>query len=134
MGGRGASSGLSTSGKRYGTEYTTLYQSGNVKFVRYNDSTAATPPMETMTRGRVYATVNSKNEIKSITYYDENNKRYKQIDVTGKSHIIDGEKIIPHTHFGYFHDENGTFKPSVGENIAVDKIKEVWYNYLNSKK
>ena len=63
MGGRGSSSGISSKGKLYGTEYTTLYQSGNIKYVRYNNGSATTP-METMSRGRVYATVNAKNEIK----------------------------------------------------------------------
>ena len=37
MGGRGSASGKSVKGKAYGTEYTTLYESGNIKFVRYND-------------------------------------------------------------------------------------------------
>ena len=56
MGGRGASSGISDSGKRYGTEYKTIAQFGNVKVVRANDG-GAKAPMETMTPGRVYATV-----------------------------------------------------------------------------
>ena len=50
MGGRGSSSGMSDKGKRYGTEYTTLYKAGNIKFVRYNDASSAKTPMETMTR------------------------------------------------------------------------------------
>lgn len=54
---------MSNKGKTYGEEYTTLYQSGNIKFVRYNNGSATTP-METMTDGRVYVTVNAKNEIK----------------------------------------------------------------------
>ena len=37
MGGRGSSSGMSDKGKPYGTEYETLYQSGNIKYVRYNN-------------------------------------------------------------------------------------------------
>ena len=56
MGGRGTSSGVSDKGKPYGTEYTTLLTSGNIKFVRYNDSGSAKTPRETMTRGRVYVT------------------------------------------------------------------------------
>lgn len=36
MGGRGASSGISRSGNKYGTEYSTLYQSGNIKFIKQN--------------------------------------------------------------------------------------------------
>lgn len=108
MGGRGASSGMSDKGKPYGTEYTTLHQSGNIKFVQYNDSTSAKTPMETMSKNRIYATVNSKNELRSVTYYDENNKRYKQIDIAGRPHKINGKETIPHTHYGYIHDENGT--------------------------
>lgn len=92
MGGRGSSSGISDKGKVYGTEYSTLYQSGNIKFVRYNDSASAKTPMETMTKGRVYVTINEQNNLKSITYYDKHNKRFKQIDVSGSAHIINGEK------------------------------------------
>lgn len=126
FGGRGASSGISDKGKPYGSEYTTLYKSGNIKFVRYNDG-SATAPMETMTKGRVYAVVNAKNEIKSISLYDKNNKRYKQIDITGNEHIIDGKKTLPHTHFGYFHDENGTRNVTAEENALIDKVKQLWY-------
>lgn len=50
MGGRGASSGISNNGKPYGSEYTTLYQFGNIKFVRYNETKSAKTPMETMTK------------------------------------------------------------------------------------
>ena len=51
MGGRGASSGISESGRKYGTEFTTLLQEGNIKFVKYNDANNAKDPLETMTRG-----------------------------------------------------------------------------------
>lgn len=44
MGGRGSSSGVSVKGKAYGTEYTTLHESGNIKFVRYNDSKSSKTP------------------------------------------------------------------------------------------
>ena len=40
MGGRGASSGVSDKGKPYGSEYTTLYQSGNIKFIQSNSGNA----------------------------------------------------------------------------------------------
>ena len=57
MGGRASSSGMSVKGKPYGTEYTTLYKSGNIKFVRYNDASSAKTPMETMTRGWSYVKI-----------------------------------------------------------------------------
>ena len=52
MGGRGSSSGVSVKGKPYGSEYTTVLKDGNIKFLEVN-SGSATPPMETMTKGRV---------------------------------------------------------------------------------
>ncbi len=126
MGGRGSSSGISDKGKVYGTEYSTLYQSGNIKFVRYNDSTSAKTPMETMTKGRVYVTINAKDEVSSITYYDNTNKRKRQIDLT---HAHNGKK--PHTHHGYIHDENGTTRLTVEEKKMIDKVKNEWYNRYN---
>ena len=126
MGGRGSSSGISDKGKVYGTEYSTLYQSGNIKFVRYNDSTSAKTPMETMTKGRVYVTINAKDEVLSITYYDNTNKRKRQIDLT---HAHNGKK--PHTHHGYIHDENGTTGLTVEEKKMIDKVKNEWYNRYN---
>ena len=69
MGGRGSSSGVSDSGKPYGSEYHTILTSGNIKFVKQNRANNAKAPLETMTRGRVYVTVNNKNEISSISYY-----------------------------------------------------------------
>lgn len=67
MGGRGASSGVSDKGKKYGTEYETLKTDGNIKFVRFKDSGSAKTPQETMTKGRVYVTVNAKNVLTAIT-------------------------------------------------------------------
>lgn len=132
MGGRGAASGASKSGRKYGTEFTSFYQSGNIKFVRYNDSKSAKTPQETMTKGRVYVTVNSKNELKAITYYDKDNKRFKQVDLD-KPH--DGMK--PHTHHGYNHNENdgvkGAANPTSEERIMVDRVIKMWYNHINGK-
>lgn len=54
---------MSKSGKKYGSEYTTVYQSGNIKFVKPNAG-STTAPMETMTKNRVYVTLDYKNEPK----------------------------------------------------------------------
>lgn len=129
MGGRGSSSGVSDKGKPYGTEYETLYQSGNIKFVRYKNG-AATTPAETMTNGRVYVTVNARDKIKSITYYDKHNKHFKQIDI-GHEHKVNGEKKDPHTHKGYIHDEKGTYDVSPKERKMIDRVKKAWYYHSN---
>lgn len=132
MGGRGASSGISAKGKVYGTEYKTLYQKGNIKFIRYNNSTSTTAPMETMTKNRVYATINAQNEVKFITYFDKENKRNKQIDLD-KPH----DNLSPHTHHGYEHNENdspkGVAKLTPEEKKMVDLVKDIWYNHLHNK-
>ena len=74
MGGRGSSSGISVSGKVYGTEYKSLLTYGNIKFVVHLDN-SATAPMETMTNNRVYVTLTPSGEPKCISYYDRENKR-----------------------------------------------------------
>lgn len=126
MGGRGASSGMSDKGKPYGTEYHTLLQDGNIKFVAINEG-APTAPLETMTKGRIYVTVNEKeNSLKSITFYDNNNKRYKQIDLD-HYHKIDGKSEKPHIQMGYFHNGKAS-KLSDEDSALVDRVFIKWYN------
>ena len=124
MGGRGAASGISVKGKPYGSEYTSLLTVGNIKFVRYNDSKSAKTPQETMTKGRVYVTINEKNKPVSITYYGDDGKRKKSIDLT---HAHDGKR--PHTHYGYEHDEGGTTGLSTKEKEMVAFVLKTWYNH-----
>ena len=98
-----------------------------MKFVMQNSGSAKTP-METMSKGRVYATVNEQGDVKAITYYDKHNKRYKQIDVKGPKHPVNGKKIIPHSHHGYDHDEKGTRVPSAKEQKMIDRVLKTWEN------
>ena len=131
MGGRGASSGISNKGKPYGSEYTTVYQSGNIKFVTAKEG-ANTAPMETMTKGRIYVTVDKKtNELKYIDYYDKNKKRYKQIDLQ-HYHKVNGVKEKPHVHKGYEHNEKGDAIPSEKQRKMIERVENTWY-YFNSK-
>lgn len=125
MGGRGSSSGISVSGKRYGTQYRTVLKVSNIKFVTKNTRDAETL-METMTKGRVYATVGG-DEITHITYFGSNNKRSKTIDLT-HSH----KRMKPHTHHGYYHNEidskKGASKLTTEEKKMVDFVLKTWYN------
>lgn len=126
MGGRGASSGISVSGKPYGSEFRSVLQDGNIKFVKANTG-SATAPLETMTRGRVYVTVNAADELKFISYYDNQNKRTKTIDLT-KPH----KGVLPHTHHGYEHFENDSKKGfanlTTEEKAMVARVRKLWYN------
>lgn len=132
MGGRGASSGISDKGKIYGTEYSTVLKSGNIKFVKSNESGSTKTPMETMTKGRVYVTVNNKDKLTAITYYDNDGKRTKQIDLQ-KAH----KGMKPHAHHGYEHNENdskkGARKLTSEERKMVDRINKIWYNNRSKK-
>ena len=131
MGGRGSSSGVSSQGRRYGTEYKSLYTSGNIKFVvyKYGNPTA---PMETMTKGRVYVTLGKDGKPKYISYYDSDNKRKKQIDLD-KPH----QGILPHTHHGYNHSENDTAKKFANltdkERDMVDRVQKIWKESVYDK-
>lgn len=66
MGGRGASSGVSDKGIKYGKEYHTILEHDNIKFIQYDLSKSSTAPMETRTPGRIYVNVNKENVMKSI--------------------------------------------------------------------
>ena len=128
MGGRGASSGTSRAGNRYGSQYTTLHSAGNVKFIRKNDRRSE-PIMETMTDGRVYAVVGGE-EIKSVVYFDGDNKRVKQIDVDAPHRPYFAGT---HTHHGYFHNEGdsskGASNPTSEERKMVERLKRIWEDY-----
>ena len=83
--------------------------------------------METMTHGRVYVTLNKNDNIKAITCYDTDNKRIKQIDLD-RPH----DKVSPHTHHGYIHNENDSAKGYANltpfEKNMVERVKKIWYN------
>ena len=136
FGGRGAASGISKDGKKYGTEYKAVLKDGNIKFVKQTDKEAnAKAPLETMTKGRVYVTIVEDEGIEklySITYYDNKGLRTRQIDFA-KSH--DGE--LPHTHHGYYHNENDTekgyAKMTEDERKMVDRVRKLWEDYTNKR-
>jgi len=131
VGGRGSSSGFSVDDfgnpkNKYGSQYHTIFKSGNIKFVTKNRRNSETL-METMTKGRVYVTVGG-DELLQVIYFDTKNKRTKTIDL---SHPHFGKK--PHVHHGYFHNENdsvkGFAKLTPQEKRMVAKITDLWHNY-----
>lgn len=126
MGGRGSSSGISAAGKYYGSQYHTLFQSGNIRFVKKNER-GSENLMETMTPGRVYVTVGGE-ELQNITYFDRVNKRNKVINL---NHPHKG--VQPHVHHGYFHSENDSSKGAARltpeEKRMVDRVRKLWNNY-----
>lgn len=127
MGGRGASSGISDRGERYGTEYKSVLKVGNIKFVKSNKNTSVKTPMETMTRGRVYVMLKKNGDLQAITYYDNQGKRKKTIDL---GHAHNG--IKPHTHHGYEHNENdgrgGAANLTPKEKRMVARVRKIWEN------
>ncbi len=128
MGGRGASSGISDKGNKYGSQYKTILESGNIKFVSKNSRDSETL-METMTRGRVYVTVGG-NKLLSIIYFDNKNKRSKSINL---DHLHKG--MQPHTHHGYLHNEKDSAKGAAHlttrEKQMVERVQKIWYSYCN---
>ncbi len=129
MGGRGASSGTSKAGSRYGSQYHALLTVGNAKYVAKNSKSSETL-METMTSGRVYSVVD-RDEPKSIVYFDEGNKRKKQMDLN------DHLGLSPHTHHGYLHNENSpNGKPArltTQEKRMVDRVLADWRKYKSGQ-
>jgi hypothetical protein len=101
MGGRGAASGVSNSGRRYGTEYRTIVELDSIKVARRN-SDPPVLPQETMSsaRGRVYAVGNRSGGLKAIGLYARDGRLRRQIDV---DHTHSGQS--PHIHEGYGHSQ-----------------------------
>lgn len=128
MGGRGASSGISERGNKYGTQYKMLLKAGNIKFVKQNDRQNGESLLETMTRGRVYVTVGG-NDLLKIIYFDNANKHTKEINLDHKHNGMQ-----PHVHHGYYHAENDG--PKGGTNLTpaekrmVDRVTKIWYNHI----
>ncbi len=79
--------------------------------VQNDEKASIKTPMETMTPGRIYATIGKNGDIKAITEYDTHGMRVKQIDLIGKEHSIEGNRILPHKHRSYHYDENSTSLP-----------------------
>lgn len=126
FGGSGARLGVSDSGKPYGTEYHTVYEQGNIKFLEINDNRSPVAPLETMTSGRVYVTLGAKGQLAYITYYDKANRRSKTIDLD-HYHKVAGKKLMPHTALGYYH--LGTVRDlTKKERNMVERVLKTWKN------
>lgn len=122
MGGRGASSGISDKGNKYGSQYHTILEVDNIKFVEKNKRDSE-PLMETMTDGRVYVQVGGE-ELLRIIFFDENNKRNKVIE-------YDKRHDEWHAHLGYFHNENDTAEHSPlseQDKEILEKVRTLWDN------
>ena len=120
MGSRGAASG--TGKHPYGSEYKTVLQDGNIKFVKYRLADNAKAPLETQTKGRVYVTVNSEDKPAYISYYDTQGKRTNTIDL-----LRPHDNKLPHIHDGYSHGGNARGLTDK-EKKLVEKVRQTWYN------
>lgn len=122
MGGRGASSGISDKGNKYGSQYRTLFQYDNIKFVT-NIGKNYEPLMETMTKGRTYVQIGGEDIIR-IVLTGENNRRNKVIE-------FDNRNKQWHVHQGYLHSENSEKlhdSLSASDEELLEKVKRIWHN------
>ena len=126
MGGRGARGGFSKQYNEYGTQYHTVTQAGNIKFVEKNFRQAE-HLMETMTKGRVYVQVGG-DKLLRVVFFDKHNKRDRVLE-------YDKRHKEWHVHTGYFHKENSILEhePLTREDkIILERIKKKWHNYLKA--
>lgn len=126
VGGRGASSGVSVKGNPYGSQFRTVAKSGNIKIVEPREGNEETL-IETMTRGRVYGVLNSKGEVGTIVYFDNEGKRTKRIDLDHKH-----AKMQPHTQHGYMNEgpdgKSGASRLTPEEKAMVERVTRLWDN------
>jgi hypothetical protein len=125
MGGRGAASGVSDKGLKYGTEFRTLMSVDNIKFVQFQNSTAATIPQETISAGRnrVYVLVKD-DKLKSITLYNSKGIVRRQIDLDHKH-----KGVVPHVHTVNVNAWSREIVPATKSDIAyIEKVRKLWNN------
>lgn len=123
MGGRGASSGISDKGNPYGSQYKTLLEYENIKFVT-NIGKNYEPLMETMTNGRTYVQVGGE-DILRIVQVGQDNRRNKVIE-------FDKKKKQWHVHHGYLHAEDSEklHDPlSKTDERLLEKVNKIWHNH-----
>ena len=128
FGGRGASSGISERRNQYGSQYHTIHEAGNIKFVEAN-SRRSEPLFESRTKGRVYVRIGG-GELKQIIYFDTEEKRKKTIDLDHRH-----KGLSEHVHHGYYHDEyeqskKKATKPDTKETKMIERVTRIWNNYL----
>lgn len=124
MGGRGASSGTSKRNNPYGSQYRSVYESGNIKFLKGNVKHPE-ELLETMTNGRVYVLLNSKDDIKSITFFDRENKRNRVVEIDHRH-----QKMREHVHKGYERPmkdgKSYATRPTAKDREMIDRVKNLW--------
>lgn len=124
MGGNGASSGISAKGNKYGTQYRTVFESGDIKFVTKVKRDAESL-LETKTMGRVYVEVGGEDLLRIVSFDDK--KR--------RNHVIERDKRRGgwHTHNGYYHAENGASEHeplSDSDKEMLAKVTAMWYKFI----
>lgn len=126
MGGRGAGSGLDPykgrDGKmfRYGEEFKTLWQDGNVKYVTVRNLVERPRvPQITRTPGRIYVLVGEGGQLKSICHYGKDGKLDRQIDL---DHFHN--RMNPHIHDGFDHGEGR--QATEAETKEIEHIQKRW--------
>lgn len=122
MGGRGSSSGFSTKGNPYGSQYRALFEIDNIKFVSKVTRQSETL-METMTQGRIYVETGG-NDLLRIVQFDANNKRRYVIERdkrTDKWHVHKGYEHTEHSekHWDHLTDD---------DEKLLARVKELWYS------
>ena len=132
MGSRGARSmtyELNIRGKKipveYGSEYSSLLEHENVKFVVKNEG-STTAPMETRSGklGRIYVTIDKKtNEPVSVAYYTDEGFIFKEIDYKNHGHGIHVHEI---EYDGNSFHRKESRKPSAAERRMARMLRAIW--------
>lgn len=137
MGGRGASSGTyrlrvndSELELNYGDEFrglaTFATRLGEVKVLENKFPGRRKAPMETMTRGRIYAMADRTGHISDIIFFDDDGKRKEtwHLATYRKSHPHG--RSANHKHIGYLHDEGGSRALNKREKRFAKEVKRKW--------
>ena len=115
---------------RYGSEFKSIARfdtsRGEVKVLEQAVSGNNKKPLETMTPGRVYATVHADGHINNIYFYDESGRSVEEWNIGDHPHY--GSRY--HKHIGYYHSENGGRPLNEAEMDYVREVEAKWRSFL----
>ena len=140
MGGRGASSGtyrLYGKTLKYGDEYRSVAKlktsRGEVKVIVGKLANNNKPPMETRTKGRIYAQVDETGHVTSLYFFGDDGKRVESWDIATNRNSHKHYESGSHKHIGYNHSENGGRKLNKQERCYAREVDKKWRRSKNGR-
>lgn len=121
MGGRGMLSGSAKYGEEYRSLGTFSTSRGEVKVIKSRNSKNNKRPYFTMTKNRVYATVDHQGRINNLYFFDSSGRIREEWNISHDH----GDILGPHKHIGFEHS-NEAFPLTDSDLAYLEEVRNKW--------